>query len=128
MIVRPLKGVRAVRQAFAGPLRVRSGPIAGIGSAANSAHVLSFVVVVGKHRVRRAVDRNRIKRLIREALRAAANTATASGKDNSLATLIVRWQGGSQRTLSFGEVAGHVQGVFDNLLTASAKPRGNEAS
>lgn len=126
MMVRPLKGVRAVREAFAGPLRVRSGPIAAAGVQGECSDALAYVVVVAKHRVRRAVDRNRIKRLMREALRRVAARYHSDGVP--LAAIVLRWQGSVDRRLTLWAILNHVQSVFDALvhrasaMNSNAKP------
>ncbi len=120
MNVRPLKGVRAVREAFAGPLRVRSGPVAAVGSRGPASSTVSYVVVVAKHRMPRAVDRNRVKRLLRESLRMAARSHQALRPTSNLSTIVVRWQSAHARGLELSVVANHVQVVIDRLLAVAA--------
>ncbi len=119
MNVRPLKGVRAVRDAFAGPLRVRSGPVAAVGSPGPASPTVSYVVVVPKHRMPRAVDRNRVKRLLRESLRIAALAHHDLQPTSNLATIVVRWQREHARDLRLHSVASHVQVVVDRLLAVT---------
>jgi len=118
MKIRPVKGVRAVREAFAGPLRVRSGPIAATAVVASGSPNMQYVVTVARARMRRAVDRNRIKRILREALRMAAKEQADNIRLVGLQTIVLFWRGDiSPRTVGLSDAMPHVKRVVRQLCT-----------
>lgn len=81
MVCRPLKGAHAFDYVMRSGRRVTSGPLllsAVSHATASSATVLRVGVTIGKRVAPRAVDRNRVKRLLRHAVRAFVRNIESS--------------------------------------------------
>jgi ribonuclease P protein component len=126
MHIRPAKGTRAVREVFAGPLRITSGPLAAtITLAEEPVPAISVVITVGKARVRKAVDRNRIKRVMRHVVRDIFGTRPPE-KVPYLAAMVVVWRSVLPETgIRTSDVRRHMQRLVERLECApSSRPRG----
>lgn len=116
MHISPAKGTRAVREVFAGPLRITSGPLAATVALAECPVVtMSVVVTVGKSRVRRAVDRNRIKRVLRHALRRQSADRHPERRPY-VAGMVLVWRSIMPKAgIRMADVQRHVQRLFDRI-------------
>ncbi|MCU0330150.1 MAG: ribonuclease P protein component [Candidatus Kapabacteria bacterium] len=127
MQIRPAKGTRAVREVFAGPLRITSGPLAATVALANRpAETMLVVVTVGKARVRRAVDRNRIKRVLRHALRSHSVTRPADCSPYVTGMVLVWRSTMPEAGIRMADVRRHMKRLFDKIDAAGQRVPGED--
>ncbi|MBU3742563.1 MAG: hypothetical protein FGM24_09815 [Candidatus Kapabacteria bacterium] len=124
MDARPLKGNNAVAAALRSPLRLSSGPLAvTIGFTEAPSSQLSYVVSASRRVIRRAVVRNRIKRLLREALRRSVRLHGTQYAAAGLSTVFAVWRTppAASMRLRLSDVEPHVQSLL-RRASAGAQP------
>ncbi|MGE5480166.1 MAG: ribonuclease P protein component [Chloroflexota bacterium] len=91
-LLKPLKGKKNFDALFKEGVKFRSGPLFAVFLRASSDTVsLNFVASVSKRTAKKAVVRNRIKRLLRESFR-KLNSQGAFDFDGAPAALFLSWQ------------------------------------
>lgn len=128
MDVRPLKGNDAVAAALRSPLRLSSGPLAvTVTTAEAPTATLRYVVSSSKRVVRRAVIRNRIKRLLRESLRKVARIHGELYAQAGLSTIVAIWRTAPSANvrIRLADVEPHVLTVLQQAATRSTSRPSN---
>lgn len=124
MVCRPLKGAHAFDYVMRSGRRVTSGPLLlsavphteQTGPASRA--MLRVGVTIGKRVAPRAVDRNRVKRLLRHAVRAFARSSQLNGLDH-LDAIVVIWRQRPEAPglLRLADVQHHVDVALTKVLT-----------
>lgn len=118
MKIKPLKGHEAFATVFHRGERFVSGPIRCVLRRKVSADSMGLAVgvAVAKKRVPRAVDRNRIKRLLREASRHVLRTIEDEVMDSGITEMVFIWQRSSSMAsmISLRDVEPHVRSILSS--------------
>lgn len=123
MVVRPLKGHGAFNDVLRSGRRVTSGPLSltAIGSLPSSQTLtVRCGVTVGKNTARKAVVRNRIKRLLREALRFHVPAKGSRIANSGIHSMVLIWRNApsSPKLISLDDVRTHVGSAIDRAIDA----------
>jgi ribonuclease P protein component len=117
-LLKPLKGKKNFEALFKEGEKFRSGPIFAVFIRAESADgSLNYVVSVSKRTAKKAVVRNRIKRLLRESFR-QLNRSGAFDFEGAPTRLFVAWQSPAKKP---GEI--HLNVALRSLEKALATLR-----
>jgi len=118
MVLRPLKGYRTFSTAFEKGNRFVSGPLVlsvvyHPADTVVDGHI-GFGVTVSRRKARTAVMRNRIRRLLREAIRASVARYEGPCRDSRIATIVAVWRSTPAAPMLLR--LHHVQPIVDTLL------------
>jgi ribonuclease P protein component len=97
IILRPLKGKLAIADLFNNGRRIHSDSSMAFVKLRNSVTpdetvIVSYVVSISKRTAKKAIIRNRIKRLLRESLRLSAMEPALVDKISRLESIILLWR------------------------------------
>ncbi len=130
---RPLKGFGAFEEILRSGRRVTSGPLSLTAEQQSGVIRTGAPVLVGvtiaKRIARRAVMRNRVKRLLRESARQHVSARTNELHERGIGRLIFIWRQApsSPTQLRFGEVEAHMIETLDKLLRQVGSKYGEPA-
>ena len=122
MVVRPLKGQDAFNNVMRSGRRTTSGPLS-LSAMSNRDHIpvgiLSFGVTIGKKTAKRAVMRNRVKRLLRESIRQIIPTRSLLLSNAGIHTLVLVWRSApsASKLLRLTDVKPHVEAALDHVIS-----------
>ena len=126
MVVRPLKGQDAFNNVMRSGRRTTSGPLS-LSAMSNRElipiHVLSFGVTIGKKTAKRAVMRNRVKRLLRESIRQVIPSRSLQLSTAGIHTVVLVWRSAptAPKLLRLIDVKPHVEAALDHVISVCSK-------
>lgn len=119
ILLKPLKGSKHFSEVFLSSRRFNSKKMAMMIKMSSEKHPLSqieFAVVVGKRVSKRAVMRNRIKRLMRESLKINYHFLLGSEEQSRVESVILFWKMAPThpKLISLAEVSAEMIEIFTN--------------
>jgi len=126
MVVRPLKGLDAFSDVLRSGRRITSGPLS-LSAVSHRGHVpgetLICGVTIGKRTAKRAVVRNRVKRLLREAIRQTVPTRSQDIAASGIHTVVLVWRMAplAPKLLRLSDVRMHVELALDKAIIVCRK-------
>mgnify|MGYP002335995853 CR=1 FL=1 len=126
MVVRPLKGQGAFNDVMRSGRRTTSGPLsltAAFSADRSSVETLNCGVTIGKRTAKRAVVRNRVKRLLREAIRQSIPIRSQALSRAGIHTVILVWRSAPQAPmlLRLADVRPHVAAALDQAISVCSR-------
>ncbi len=122
MVIRPIKGVGSFSDVLRSGRRVTSGPLsltACVRVAGAQIDALRYGVSIGRRTARRAVVRNRVKRLLREAFRSAVRSKSEPLERSGIERIVLVWRAepDNVRAIGLQDVLPHVEAALDHAIT-----------
>lgn len=126
LVVRPLKGLNAFSDVLRSGRKTTSGPLllTAVSSAeANTRNTLFCGVTIGRRTAKRAVVRNRVKRLLRESIRQILPVRSGVISELGIHTLVLVWRSAPEAPglLRLSDVRAHVAIALDHAITVCRK-------
>lgn len=126
MVVRPLKGQGAFNDVMRSGRRTTSGPLsltAAFSGDRSSVETFSFGVTIGKRTAKHAVVRNRVKRLLREAVRRSVPARSQALSQAGIHTVVLVWRSAPKAPmlLRLSDVHPHVAAALDQAISVCSR-------
>ncbi len=114
----PLKGYKIFDKVFKSGKRIYSGPAASVvcfNKSEEYNYTIELGVTVSKRIAKKAVIRNRIKRLLRESARLTIKQMQLRGTTIPISQMIINWRQAPdmQSKISLNDIKPHIERIFE---------------
>ncbi|MCX6139586.1 MAG: ribonuclease P protein component [Candidatus Kapabacteria bacterium] len=126
MVVRPLKGQDAFNIVMRSGRRSTSGPLsltAAFNVDSLPKESISVGVTIGKRTAKRAVIRNRVKRLLRESVRQIVPSRAVALSSAGIHSVVLVWRSAPEapKLLRLSDVQPHVESALDHVISVCSR-------